>query len=220
MRFVRVFAQQGLVSSWLEKKPPLSRLLKCFDIDRRRPDPQPVSVYKAGNELEELEAVAAVFQTSPTEPEKRFGLLLDEDDCRASGLTIDRGEQGRTGISKVDSRHVNLVGSQEQFATAIVHVLKAMWEGQQRLRSFPAQQIAGQLAVFSKLPRGQIHEDSRASSLSALNLAAWHTFIEASQTVEIRGALDDSVPRDVVAVRSHRIKSWLERIAAFWRGGK
>jgi hypothetical protein len=220
MRFVRVFAQQGLVSNWLEKKPPLSKLLRCFDIDRRKPDPEPVSVYEGRDELEELEAVAAVFQTSPTEPEKRFGLLIDADDCRASGLTIDRGEQGRTGISRVDRRHVNLVGSQEQFAAVIVHILQAMWEGQQRLRSFPAQEIAGQLAVFSKLPPGQIHEDSRASCVSALNLAAWHTFIEASESVEIRGKLDDNVPRDVVAVRSYRRKSWFDRITSFFRGGK
>jgi len=178
-----------------------------------------VSVYSAGNELEELEAVAAVFQTSPSEPEKRFGLLIDEGDCRAAGVTVERDEQGKTGVGKVDARHVNLVGSQEQFAAAVVHILKAMWEGQQRLRSFPAQQIAGQLAIFSKLSRGQIHEDSRASCLAALNLAAWHTFVEAKQFVEIRGELDDSMRRQVLAVRSYRGRSWLEQVSAFLRGG-
>src|SRR5687767_5334807 len=73
--FLRVFAQQGLLSHWLEQECPLPKLLSCFDIKREQPRPNPVSVYRVGTEIEELEAVAAVFLTTPTTPEKRFGIL-------------------------------------------------------------------------------------------------------------------------------------------------
>jgi hypothetical protein len=72
MRFLRVFSQQGLVSNWLEQEPPLSKLLKCFDVNRAASRLDPVSVYIVRSETEEAETVAALFQTTPGTPEKRL----------------------------------------------------------------------------------------------------------------------------------------------------
>ena len=77
MRFLRVFAQQGLVSNWLEQEPPLAKVLKCFDFNRMASRIDPVSVYVVRSEREDVETVAALFQTTPGTPETRFGSLIE-----------------------------------------------------------------------------------------------------------------------------------------------
>ncbi len=64
---------------------------------------------RAQNELEKLEAVAAVWQTSRSSPDKLFGVLVIDEDCRDAGMTIEH-RMGQTGISYIDDRHFDLVG--------------------------------------------------------------------------------------------------------------
>jgi hypothetical protein len=213
MRFLRVFTQQGALPNWSETNPPLASILqKCFDINRKASRIQPVSVFQVRSEREEVEAVSALFQVSPSTPEKRFGVIVEEGDCLAAGVQIDRTEKGNTGITIVDGRHANFTGTQKQFGTLIGQIVKGMWEGEQRLRIYPAQQIALQLAVFSRLPDGEIDDASRDSSLTVLNRVAWHTFTE--KRAEVRGRLADEDPHEIVSLRSLESSSLLRRI---WR---
>ena|ERR1700687_4428376 len=137
MRFLRVFAQQGLVWNWFEKEPHLPRILKCFDINRTASRIEPVSVFAVRTEREEAETVAAQFQVSPSTPEKRFGIIIDKTDCQAAGILIDRTEIGNTGINTVDARHLNLTGTPKAFGSLVAQVVKKMWEGEQRLHIYP-----------------------------------------------------------------------------------
>jgi hypothetical protein len=114
---------------------------------------------------------------------------------------MDRRQKGNTGIEKVDGRHVNLAGTQAQFGSLVVQIVKRMWEGEQRLRIYPAQQIAGQLAVFSRLPKGLINDDSRTNCISTIDQVSWHRFNDQDGCVEVRGKLHDSASYEVVASR-------------------
>jgi hypothetical protein len=202
MRFLRGFSQQGLVSNWLEQEPPLAKLLKCFDINRAASRFDPVSVYIVRDEHEEMETGAALFQTTPGTPEKRFGILIDEQDCNAAGVEIDPAVRGETGVHTVDVRHADLSGTQEQFARLVVRILARMWQGEQRLRSYPAQQIASQLAVFSRLPPKRIHEAARANCLASLNRVSWCQVSPGGLIVEVRGKLSDKEVHEIAAARS------------------
>jgi hypothetical protein len=204
MRFLRVFAQQGLVSNWLELEPPLAKVLKCFDVNRMASRIAPVSVYVVRNELEEVQTVAALFQVAPGTPEKRFGILIDEADCATAGIDIDAGVKGETGIHAVDARHVDLIGTQDQFGRLVAQIVARMWAGEQRLRSYPAQQIAGQLAVFSRLSPEHILEDARQNCLSSLRRVAWVHPSGSGRTLAIRGTLGDKDRHEVVAPRSSK----------------
>jgi hypothetical protein len=203
VRLLRVFAQQSLTESWIELKPPLPRLLKCFDIDRNRPKPATVSVYRVGSEVEEVEAVAALFLTTSTTPEKRFGVLITEGDCQEAGIILDHSERGTTGIRAVDSRHVNLKGTVEAFGRLMARIVGSMWEGEQRIRCYPAQQIAGQIAIFSKIPHQEVDTDAKTKCLEVLDKKKWHAFEDNPRAVVIRGSLDDNNGFPVIACRSY-----------------
>jgi hypothetical protein len=204
MRLLRVFGTQSWVSNWLEQSPPLPLLLKCFDVNRQKPQPEPVSVYRIDSEIEEVEAVAALFLTTPGSPEKRFGVIVAEDDCCAAGITLDPEEQGETGVHAIDKRHVNLKGTVDQFGRLVARIVQGMWEGEQRIRLYPAQQIAGQIALFSKLGDDQIDPDTKTTCLEVLALKNWHTFEENDQAVIIRGALKDNSEFSILARRGCR----------------
>lgn len=203
MRLLRVFAQQGLMSKWLEQNPPLSQLLKCFGVHREKPNPEPVSVYCVGSETAEVEAVAAHFLTAPVTPEKRFGVLVSEGDCQEAGITLDPSEQGTAGIHAVDGRHVNLKGTIEEYGRLMARIVESMWEGEQRIRLYPAQQIAGQIARFSKLPVGDVDPVARTTCLEVVAKRDWHTFEDNPRSVVIRGSLEDKREFPVTARRSY-----------------
>jgi hypothetical protein len=204
MRLLRVFGTPSLVSNWLEQSPPLPFLLKCFDVNRQKPQPEPVSVYRIDSEIEEVEAVAAVFLTTAGSPEKRFGVIVAEDDCRAAGIALNLEEQGDTGVHSVDKRHVNLKGTVDQFGRLMARIVQAMWEGEQRIRLYPAQQIAGQIAVFSKFADDRIDPSTKTTCLEVLALKDWHTFEENDQAVIIRGALKDNSEFPIIGRRDCR----------------
>ncbi len=84
MRFIRVSSQQTNFANWQDKEPTLAKLLQFFEVKPQARNPDPVSVFRVTSELEELESVAAVFQKTVTSPEKRFGVLTTEEDCRTA----------------------------------------------------------------------------------------------------------------------------------------
>ncbi len=218
MRFLRVYAQQGLHSCWLEQQPPLARLLKCFDVKRDaiRP-PEPASVYRVNDAIEELEVVAALTQTAPSRPEKRFGVLVSQQDCQAAGIRIDRREPGQTGVADVDARHANLIGEREQFFQLIVGIVAGLWIGEHRLRVYPTQAILGQLTVFSLQSDAAIHPDTRANCERMLSFTAERPLVVGSPPrIQVRGTLQDGErPLTVLAERRPRaaVPWWVQ----LWR---
>jgi hypothetical protein len=121
-------------------------------------------VYAAATEAEELQSVAAFYQSNcPKRADKLFGVCLTEDDCDVAGISIVADADGNTGVADVDRRHANLTGSQQQFSGLIARILGKLWEGENRLRVFPAWQILGELAVLSRLADNQIAGKARES---------------------------------------------------------
>jgi len=201
MRLLRVLAQQGLFSNWLAKTPRLTHLLKCFGLQLQVPDSE-TSVYRADSELEEAEAVGAHFLITPGTPEKHFGVLVTDEECRSVGVTIDLEQPGTTGVCEVDGRHVNLKGTSDQFVHLMALLVQGMWEGGQRLRAYPAQQIAGQIAIFSKLPDDRIHSVARKTCLEVLSASNWHTFEEQPTAVVVRGEFEKRPDLPIIARRT------------------
>jgi hypothetical protein len=217
MRFLRVYAQQGLHGCWLEQQPPLARLLKCFDIKREatRP-PEPTSVFLVNDEGEELEVVTALAQTTPSSPEKRFGILVSDEDCRAAGIRIDRDEPGQTGVSVVDIRHANLIGDQNQVFQLMVQIVASLWTGQQRLRVYPAQAILGQLAIFRRWPDASIHPQARANCERMLSLVSDEPSLLADPPrMQVRGQLQDS--QGALPVHAERLLGSTVSSISWWK---
>src|SRR5262249_20686869 len=146
-----------------------------------------------GTELAEVEAVAAHFLTTKSTLEKRFGVIVTEEDCREAGIVIDPQELGTTGVRVIDRRHRDLKGTTvEQFGRLIARVVQAMWQGEQQIRLYPAQQILGQIAIFSKLPEEEIDPTARIDCLDVLGRQNWHTFHDSPPEVRITGSLKDT----------------------------
>jgi hypothetical protein len=202
MRLLRVFDRQSQFTEWQNPEPELSKLFLGFSIDPKLPKFDPPSVFHVKNELDELECVAGFFQKSGGSPEKLFGVLLTERDCQIAGIGISAEKEG-TGIKQVDARHANLIGDREQFRTLIAGIVGRIWEGEQRLRLFPANQITGQIAVFSKLPGSHICEDSRQACERVLSKTSCHQFHEKESRVEIVGRLKDKAECRVCAWRRY-----------------
>lgn len=203
MRFIRVFSKQSSFGNWQDKEPALSKLLQFFDVEPQARNSDPVSVFQVTSELDELQSVAAVFQKTVTSPEKRFGVLTTEEDCRSAGIKVNWKEKGKTGIHQIDGRHTNLIGTPDQFICLMIEILRRIWEGEQRLRVFPANQIIGQLAVFYKLPDQEIDRASREDCGRVLSKANCHHFIEKDSRVEIQGCVKDKPDIPVIAVRNY-----------------
>lgn len=147
----------------------------------------------AVNPLEELEIAAALVQMDEAAPEKRFALKVTAADCNLTGVQMDHDETGTTGVPLVDKRHVNLRGSQEQFAKLMVQIVAKYWEGEERLRIFPAEQIAGQLAVFTKLDAMKI--SPRATERCRISLQKDSTIkwrAQGNSYVEMEGNLSNN----------------------------
>jgi hypothetical protein len=204
MLYIRMVSIQKDFNSWHVKNPEMSRLLRCFDLKPEGTGIESVSVYKAESESDELESVSAVFQGSRGSPEKLYGILLTEKDCGSSGIKIDGAARGSTGIRRIDRMHANLTGTRDDFKKLMVQILQRIWEGEQRLRLFPENQIIGQIAVFSKLLEGDIEEDTRGSCEVVLRKASCHRFLEEESRVEIEGKVEDRQGIRVLASRSYR----------------
>ena len=202
MRLLRVFMKNATFTEWQNAQPDLGKLLQCFDVTRTMSKPPPASVFRVLSELEELESVAAVFQKSRSSPEKLFGVVLTESDCRSAGMAIEP-EQGQTGVRHVDACHFNLVGDSSQFRELVAGVVRRIWEGEQRIRVFPAKQITGQVAVLSKLHSAYICDESRECCEAVLSKASCHEFDHANLRVQIIGSLFDKPPFEVRATRSY-----------------
>jgi hypothetical protein len=148
MRFIRTFSRSP--TEWSNKSPEVSGLLAYFEINSKTLSPEPVSVFASATPVEELETAAALIQVDEGSPAKRHGIRLTQSDCDVAGVQII-SEVGETGVSFVDKRHVVLKGTQDQFARLMAQIVINYWQGDDRLRTFPEQQIAGQLVVFAQL---------------------------------------------------------------------
>lgn len=191
MQFVRICPRTPF--EWTARQAELSKLLKCFGIKSGTPSPPPISVYMAANPLEELEVAAALVQMDEAAPEKKFALKISPGDCNLTGVQMDYDQTGTTGVPLVDKRHVNLRGGQEQFAKLMVQIVAKYWEGEERLRIFPAEQIAGQLAVFTKLDAMKI--SPQATERCRISLQKDSTIkctAQANSYVEMEGNLSNN----------------------------
>ena len=201
---------------WVADPPDLTQLLNDLDIQRNQTEIKEndrPSIYLCQGDAEQLEAVAALVHILGKPPEKCFGLLIDDADCRAAGVeAIHAPRRGTTGIGRVDQRHYELNGPKENFVELIKRLLGRMWEGEQRLRIYSPQQILGQLALFAELsahpdgspvPVTHIHPGSKelCRRVVALGQGATQTMVQGS-TLTIQVRLKDKEEVSVTAQRS------------------
>jgi hypothetical protein len=202
MRLLRVFDTQSQFVAWQDPEPELSKLFLGFSIKPEATKFEPPSIFRVRSEADELECVAGFFQKSGGSPAKLFGVLFTARDCRDVGIRID-GDRTGTGIRRVDDRHANLNGDKEQFRRLVAGIVARIWEGEQRLRIFPANQIAGQVAIFSRLPESHTCEDSRRTCERVLSKTTCHRFHDDESRVEIVGRLKDKAESPVCASRRY-----------------
>lgn len=203
MRFIRRFEKKDWAHNFSVKSPKLSLLFECFGINYRGNTVDPVSVFAANTEIHELEAVAALVQTTSGTPEIQHGVVISESDCLAAGIAIDSSEPGGSGIVAVDARHANLIGTKEQFARLFAQIVRRIWEGEHRVRTFPVHQVVGQIAVFTCLPDDEIHSVSRDDCRKILGKVPQVSRIDDPTRFEIVGKLDDKLyDCPVVATRN------------------
>jgi len=217
MALLRVFEVEKWFKEWSGTRPNLELLLRCFDIDRRNPahPTEPISVFQASSATEELESVAAHFETfAGKRAQAQYAVRIERQDCRRAGINVQHSEEeGATGIDFVDARHFNLLGCQDQFIRLVIEIVARLWEGQDRLRAFPAHQIAGQLAIFLALAEEIAEPEAKERCRRTLNKSPdLCSYSPGSEQVRIEGGLADGnqlIP--VVAIRSVPSQSWWHR---------
>jgi hypothetical protein len=225
--YLRICGRPTRLESWSNKRPKLSDLLECFGVPRQASSvKKPPSAFWASCSSEELENVAAFFQTSPSSPDKCFGIRFTAEDCAHAGVELDPGNRGTTGVPFVDGRHVDLRGTPDQFMTLVTRIVSKIWEGQDRVRVFPAHQILGEIAVLARLSGDDIEPEARSRCEQVL--AKTPDWIAYSQDcVTIRGKLDDKCEFPVTGVRRLKLRrqdggrwcpSWLRAVLRRWVG--
>lgn len=224
MALLRVFEPEGWFKAWTSAKPKLEDLLKCLDITKPAHPEAPISVFKATTAVEEVECVAAFYETfNRRETKIQYAIRVEGDDCRRAGICVEhRPDEGTTGIKQVDRRHFNLRGKQADFAKLAGVIVASLWEGQDRLRAFPAHSIRAQLAVFTCIDKFQIDPaaSQRCKKLLERN-PELQTISPDRKYVEICGELADgtqSIP--IVATRHVRGKLWWLMARDFFRRTK
>lgn len=195
MLLVRYFDKPSPFKEWTGKTPKIDSLLRnCFDIAPIDPNSQHVvSVYDASTSEEELECVAGLFQrrgASGNTAEVQYGLRILASDCDLVGIAHVAENEGRIGIPRVDRRHVNLAGTQEQFTELVKRILREMWKGDERLRIFVPHQLDGQIAVFSCLNDPQIEDEARVRCTATTSKSKYVTVGNNGAVVEISAALE------------------------------
>ena len=131
-------------------------------------------------------------------------MCVTQDDCSRAGIRFEADADGDTGITGVDQRHANLKGSPDAFSELMAGILARFWEGENRLRVFPAWQILGELAVLARLPADQIAEGPRANCQKVLDKhAGMLNYLDDGSGVELKKELTHNHLKPcVVAVRS------------------
>jgi len=200
--YLRVFERK--FQNWYGKEPSLATLLGHFRVTAKETDFS-ASVYAADNEAESLQSAAALYQTFRRRSVgDLFAVCVTQDDCSRASIGIEADAHGKTGVKDVDQRHANLTGSQEQFSELIAQILARFWEGENRLRVFPAWQILGELAVLARLLTDQIAEGARENCQRVLeNHADMLNYLDDGSSVEVTKDLRwNHLESRVVAVRS------------------
>ena len=192
MEYLRVYATASW-SQWFDKKPKLSMLLKCFDLDRNQESTKqvaPVSVFRARNQDEELQAVAAFFQTAPGTVEKRYAICITEKDCGEAGIEIDF-THGQTGVHFVDARHADLKGTLDNFIQLANVITRRIWEGDNRYRIYSKHTILGEVAILSRLADGIDDGAIQGCNEVLAKSADLHRFPDGRDVVKLIGKMDD-----------------------------
>ena len=214
MEYLRVFARRSFAEKWFGKEPKLSQLLECFDLKRNLAPNQPlspVSVFRARNHREELQTVAALFQITPKGTEKRYAVCITKDDCDEAGVGVDP-TRGQTGVSFVDFRHSDLTGKLENFIELTKVLTRRIWEGENRIHTYSAHAILGEIAVFSRLPDA-IDDAAQDRCRQVLDKSPESfCFPPDRDVVEISGKMDDRERIVVTAVRELRVAADADRL--------
>src|SRR5262249_17262226 len=147
-------------------------------------------------------------------PVVQYGVRIEPEDCALAGVKVTHcPEEGTTGVKFVDRRHFNLVSGQDQFVHLIKITVARIWEGQDRLRSFPAHQICGQLAVFIALPDKVVEAEAKDRCRKTLSKHSDRCELpEGGKQIEINGELaagSQSIP--ILAKRRVSFGSWWPR---------
>lgn len=200
--FLRVFSPKSSFHEWLNKQPSLPKLLKCFDIDRHCTTiKKPPSVFRASSVIEEAENVAALFETAPCSPELRYAVRITGGDCDKVGIQLNTATRGQTGVLSVDTRHADLSGTPKQFRELVVRIVERLWNGEDRLRAFPAHLIAGVLALLEARPETEIEPEARHRCRQVLDKRPdWLAVAQNGGSVRVLGKLDDKEEYPVRAV--------------------
>lgn len=207
MEYLRVFATTSYFK-WFENQPKLSKLLLCFDVNRNY-DPalqvKPVSVFGACNRDEELQTVAALFQTAPVSTvARRFAICITEKDCVEAGIEIDL-TRGETGVHFVDTRHAELQGKLENFMRLANVVTQRIWEGESRFRIYSQHTILGEVAILSRQADGVDGDVIQRCKEVLDRLPNLHRFPDGRDVVELIGEMEDKEKNPITATRKLRI---------------
>lgn len=217
MDYLRVFKTPSF-SNWCGCKTNLSSLLKTFAVSRRDRGRLTCSVFGYNNRAEELENVAALFQTKPNSVDRRFGIWLTNQDCEEAAIALMRTE-GQTGVRSVDQRHFELGGTADNFVDLTMSLVRRIWQGEDRVRAYAALTILGELAMFSRTNEGihdvvkrnciDIFERSRGDGAGCRLLE--HSVVELTGTV-----IEDSTITSITVLRQpprlSLLARWAERM--------
>jgi hypothetical protein len=194
MQFLRFFFSNTHFSNWLDKSPKPSHCLLAFDVNPGVPaEKQPAaapSVFRAANDSEALENVAAFFQNNPRTVEKAYAIKIQLEDCKVAGIIL-QDSLGNTGVTRVDARHTDLLGTSGQFRKLVKHLIERIWEGEGRLCIFAAHALLGELAVLSRVTTG-IDDAARVRCEQVLAKSPEMLVFRLPETVELIGKMKDA----------------------------
>ena len=229
MTFLRTFEGPNSFDTWFNKNPNLQQLLKCFD--RNVVNLEPVSVHESFTALEEVECVAAHYETfNRSSLKKQFAVRVCLEDCRKAQIEVRHdANQGTTGVKFVDRRHYNLIGTQEQFANLVKEIVRGIWEGEDRVRAFPETQLHAQLSVFREMPSDLVEDEAKERCQKSLSGTGQQQNLSPDgRYVEIDGWLNDEQGQSVRIKATRRIseqryyawRSFMYVLKGLWRRGR
>ena len=225
---LRLFDGASRFNEWYGAEPDLTKLLQCFDVKRGAVAGSPQAFSGWATNSKSLRRQRASFRRTRSSADKRFGILLSEEECRGVGIRVD-ATNGGTGIKHVDLRHVDLSGDISQFTRLVALLVKKMWEGEQRLRVFQKNKLWAKSRYFPNCltkelvpSRGKLALPSWRNQRATRSIARAHRW-------KSSGKFKDDSASEILASRwiAHptddvpdvRQRSWLFGLGRFFQDG-
>ncbi len=120
------------------------------------------STYLVEGPIEEARVAAAHLLAGKNPAmETRYLIHILVPDTAQAGLHVDDSSIGKTGVSWVDFRHRDLVGTEDQFRQVVEVILRRLREGEDRVRRIGPAQDAFSFHEFLARPKNEIPTSTR-----------------------------------------------------------